>query len=447
MENLENKETTTEETVEQYEVNSEHMQQDNESVEHFEHVEVKSEHEAPETNTLGPETDTNEIVNQTKKKGAGFWGMVILGIVLIVGVAAIAIFNSIDFYGVKDRVVNKTTNTNISTGFNSDGNIEISVDTIQLAMKEYAAEMKLPKNVSEVSQLHLEGTDAIVEYKNETGNVSTTILLDTMVREFYDFTVEEVSAVIQGEKDELYTEYTSGGFLIREMVVPVNKISFLAIRQTALNEDVTEKEFRDTVNEIKDSIVFTKDSANDIYFNLDGFGKLNLNDLYIIKDKAGIAYDSMFGMVYITGVDDYSPRLFITRMENPNLGNSVIKLAKHDKYKNVYYDRMYLRDDDFGYRGFAVMTDAGMYYIKMSETIENPDEFMEEVLVWLGVNETDKFIDPGFEVKYTKDDLISKDLPVADSKNEVNGVTGDNSSTDNNSDSNKNKSESKENKE
>ena len=83
--------------------------------------------------------------------------------------------------------------------------------------------------------------------------------------------------------------------------------------------------------------------------------------------------------------------------------------------------------------GYASYTEDGRLL-----PIENPDEFMEEVLNWLGVSKNDEFIDPGFEVKYTKDDLISKDIPVADAVNEVNGNNSDNNSTDNNSDSNKN---------
>lgn len=172
-------------------------------------------------------------------------------------------------------------------------------------------------------------------------------------------------------------------------------------------ETIDKDEFSEFKRNIVNNYRYSCNNETDISkkVNFDGFGILDFNDLDVFTGKFGIMYSMNNGLISVFDEDKDSTVLFITNMNNRSLQNSPIKLIPIEEYKNVYVDFGWRNKADWGYGSFAVMTNSGMYYFKISEAVDNPEEFAQKIIDWLGVKPDDEYIDTGFEFKLTIDDL------------------------------------------
>ena len=67
-------------------------------------------------------------------------------------------------------------------------------------------------------------------------------------------------------------------------------------------------------------------------------------------------------------------------MYNQQLGNLPENLVKTEYNDKLYKDKGFDDNSSFGYRSFAIENDAGIYYFKIGEWVEDPEGFMNEIV-------------------------------------------------------------------
>ena len=171
------------------------------------------------------------------------------------------------------------------------------------------------------------------------------------------------------------------------------------IHYSLMYENDRENAEKDSVNYIN----FSKNHNHSFILDIDGIGEVELNNLSILHNKIGVAYNNMYNMLNIINTETGSVALFITSMNNRALANTVYTLDRYNDYNNVYIDEYFDDDSNYGFRSFTIMTNSGMYYFKLGEDIENPRDIIDEILNLMGIKPEDEYIDTGAE------DYISMD--------------------------------------
>ena len=154
-----------------------------------------------------------------------------------------------------------------------------------------------------------------------------------------------------------------------------------------------------------DRIRYTKDTEHDIILNFAGIGEKNLRDLDIFKGKPGVMFDAKTGLFHIYDSEVGTTIAYISSLGNAMLNNDPQKLIPIEGKNNVYVDFGWYSIADWGYGGFAIMTEYGMYYFKITENMENPEEVATKIIEWLGIDYNAEVIDTGINFILTTDDM------------------------------------------
>lgn len=201
------------------------------------------------------------------------------------------------------------------------------------------------------------------------------------------------------------------------------------IHYSLMYENDRENAEKDSVNYIN----FSKNHNHSFILDIDGIGEVELNNLSILHNKIGVAYNNMYNMLNIINTETGSVALFITSMNNRALANTVYTLDRYNDYNNVYIDEYFDDDSNYGFRSFTIMTNSGMYYFKLGEDIENPRDIIDEILSLMGIKPEDEYIDTGAEDYISMD---AEELKKITEENMANTEGNTENNTENNTEDN-----------
>ena len=170
--------------------------------------------------------------------------------------------------------------------------------------------------------------------------------------------------------------------LTRYRVKPLYKEGFALGIYQSLNSDKFE------IVDYRDQLKYVKEYNNDKYIDFEGIGRVNMNSIPSFSDDIALAYHDTNNILMVFNPTLGESNLFITSMNNSALGNVYENLVETD-YNNVYKDVGWDDDSSFGYRGFAVVTESGVYYFRIGENLKDPDKVFEEVLEALNIHKDD----------------------------------------------------------
>ena len=207
----------------------------------------------------------------------------------------------------------------------------------------------------------------------------------------------------EDEDGNVTTTTVNGEILyVEEAIISNYAEGFTFVSAYSSDETVAKEKFESIYNEIKANTSYSKKFNGVTNLNIKGFGDKRINEL---NPNYSVLYNAKHGMFFLYDNLNEVSLMYITHVNNGNLANAPEKLIPIEEYKNVYVDFGYRNKSDYGYGSFAVMTDAGMYYFKVAEAVENPDEMVATVLDWLGVKAEDEKIEHGYNMMLTIENL------------------------------------------
>lgn len=237
-----------------------------------------------------------------------------------------------------------------------------------------------------------------VTSEDENGNVTTTTV----------------------EGDTLYVE---------EAIISNYAEGFTFISAYSNDKEIVKDKFESIYNEIIANTSYSKTFNGVTSLSMKGFEDRKITDL---NPNYSILYNAKHGMFFVYDNLNEVSVMYITHVNNVNLANAPEKLIPIEEYNNVYVDFGYRNKSDYGYGSFAVMTESGMYYFKVAEVVENPNEMVATVLDWLGVKAEDAKIEHGYNMILTIDNLrpTMEDEAEAKESKEASSSTADNTVND-----------------
>ena len=358
---------------------------------------------------VNTETKENTGINSSISKNMKIAFTVLCGILVVV--ASYAGFNfASNMCKVPNNLITSDNPESVFSISLVDGKISMVPEKIATKLRTATAEYNVDNNGN-----HVYSVDIFDDYFYET------LFNDTMLKQYECYIGNKVQRLgAYDEKDILNildsedfndeTVRTKGEneYANVQSISSLYKEGYIYKSGYYINSDsADEDDFSKHKNSIVSDLKYNSDNKINIdkKVNFDGFGLLSFNDLDVFTGKYGIMYSLHNGLVSVFDEDKESTVLFITNMNNKSLQNSPMRLIPIDKYKNVYVDFGWRNKADWGYGSFAVMTNSGMYYFKISEAVDNPEEFAQKVIDWLGVKPDDEYIDTGYEFKLTIDNL------------------------------------------
>ena len=369
------------------------------------------------------------------KKGLKIAGLIALALVVVAGTFGILQYNDNRPKIPKDMTVETTPESVVSVSL-KDGVINITPEKSSVRLLRSTLIQNKINTSGDLQTLDMFDNYSYIVYARDEGYSGYEQYISSTVQNLGGFKANDVASALEisDESDIMILEGEDRGQYRYQTLSPLYKEGYLMTGQTTLDDERMAEAEKDVmldklkfVNSIKDNIKFNKavDTKIEKYIDFEGFGKLKLSDLSGLSDRVGMMYSSTYQLFQIFDEEKDATVLFITHMNNGNLSNVPEKLIPVETYKNVYVDFGYRNKADFGYGGFAVMTDNGMYYFKIGECIEKPNEFFAEILNWLGVSENDEFIEHGEKMFLTLDYLrptLEEEEAKAAEKNNTEGT-------------------------
>ena len=286
-----------------------------------------------------------------------------------------------------------------------NGYLDIEVVNIEIMGRTAAINFKPSDKPSTIAGLNIYKDNAYVDFEEEDYKTEKYIGNDpSILAEFDEEKIKEFDWNNTGKPKQI----TFKDRIETEDDVAINQLSVagtLYKEGFSYYRHLVNGEYEAETYDINPEIAYQKTYNPSKILDIEGIGKIDLNDLSYLKDKAAISFNLTYDMLYVFDESNDELNLAITCMGNPSLGNDPLKIVQHPDYNNVYYDVGYLNDADYGYRSFSVMTEAGMYYFKMGEYIENADKYMEEILSLMGISKDDEKIDIGYDLILTLDKM------------------------------------------
>lgn len=360
-----------------------------------------------------------EVIEYTAEK-KGKVNQVLLGMAVILAAVSVGlmVFNFVTWVGEprpsKDDKVETVTNASLTAELTTSG-FDYQPATVATSMSKWLAEVDIDLSSDDVTitQLDVTKSDIVINYLRADGTINDTIVIQSNPIELGSMSADEIAGVIKSGS-QLEKSSTENGIDTCEVAIGIKGLGYIYVAEQIIIDDTTEGfegeqpdiNMAETIaKSIRDTIRFSDGNSSDIYLTLGDFGKLNINELSEIAGASGLLYSTSQNMIDLYNMDSKEVKVFITRMNNQYLGNVPDKLIATE-YPNVYLDCGFRNNADFGYGGFAVMTNVGMIYFKISESVENPEQFKEEIINWLGVSTDDEKIDIPYEITLTMDDLM-----------------------------------------
>ena len=348
---------------------------------------------------------------------------------IVAGIAILAVIGALVIAIILDSRVIRPDASKLRSGIPGslvnvsvdNGVLKVEPERFKVKLGDYTAYFGIDTTGDEMLEVTNEEDTIILSFIRDEKRYDILVTNRAMNRG--SFTADEIMEICSDkESDKPITKTSSNenGLFISESVANIYNLGYVYVSEQVivLNPDEADADSiwkrldsSATAKLLRDTMLFEKKETNDIEVEINGLGNVRFGDIEEIG-KVGFSYSSLYGMLNIIDCNDYSVKLFITNMNNPNLGNSPVKLIQHSKYPNVYYDCEFYRADAYGYKSFAVMTEAGMYYFKMSEHTENETKFMTDILNEIGVSKDDDKIELPFELVLNPGEFVHTDEDI-----------------------------------
>lgn len=388
-----------------------------------------------------------------KKNNIGSIVAIVAGAVMI-GIAAYFITTSaMEIKPPSNKIIKEPSGLVTAATLNA-GSFRYSPEIVSITLGNWIAEFNLElSNDSAIMQCDINGDNALIVYQRgfedaeETGIIQDEILIDNSLTALGSFSESDIQSILDSKDGELNKTSENNGILVSETVKSLYKLGYVYVRESILvpdknlekNDDNTFKviDYENPNNSItiatgiKDAMVFSRikdDTVRKATLNLGSFGNLDLTKLPELGDNPGVLFKTTDSMVDLSNSTEKNVKVFISKMDNKLLGNTGEKLIPTE-YSNVYIDYGWQNAADFGYRSLAVMTNEGMYYFKISESIEDYEEFAKRLIEWLGVKKDDPKIEVPYNITLTMDDM----RPTLEEEESASNKTSDDTSNNANS--------------
>ena len=338
-----------------------------------------------------------------KIKNIKIIGFIILAIAFMVSGFFIAKYLDSRTAAPKDRMIkDQNTQTVIDVGLNEHG-LSVNLKSAFFKLNKTNGYIEFNNNdIEYVDRFEvLDNSTMFTGYtKNLEGQRIEYIGINPM--EFSEISEEEIVELLEHREKELKViekdnEIETDDYTVREYYTA----SSLFGEGYAIDYELTTIENKSSMEENRNftsnRIKFNNSDNTDLILNIDGIGTVNIDKLSILNGHSGASYVSTYGILNIIDTSTIDPVIFISAMDNPNLNNNVFKLDRYKDYNNVYIDEYFDDNSDFGFGGFAIMTEYGMYYFKISEYLDNTSEIMDEILALFNIKADDDMIYTGYE--------------------------------------------------
>lgn len=349
---------------------------------------------------------------------------------IIVGITAVAAgvafgayhyATNIEMYDLKkiDKWTNSSSATQITVGFNENDNLAARITNANIKGKDKSLNI-------DMSKLDIEDGDILTSLDLYNDTFIATYLVDDTFR--YNTYVITNSPVTIGNFDAASVENAfniedsvetlnydeDGGVKTSESIGNLYKQGIGYVYDSGLVEADTEA-YPDIVvpdmtidaeallKKLKEAVKFGDFSTSDIELTIEGIGTANLRDLKFTGETGGIVFNDNNGMAMIYNYESDESVCLVTTTHNLYMLAETDKFIQFMNYNNVYAPSDTQIESSMGHNCIAVMTDAGMYYIKINDNKSLDD--IVEILDWLGVKPEDSKIETPFEITGTWDDL------------------------------------------
>lgn len=356
--------------------------------------------------------------------------------ILIVGIVMLILVGLLGFWIIKGTYplpssakTDNFTPTTAAMRLNEDNIIEFELTHANVKMGNYIGMYSLDLSDAAVQSINVFSAYNYYTYYRNNGSVMYEIYIGEKPDVNASLGIWKYSDIMgylnsrsnepMINEDEHDSEDGSMHYVSQQAIQRVYDKGFVFVSETYIDGKAQENGFDGTLNSgeyaknIANSMLFTKASPN-VQLTIDGIGTYNVNELRILNSNCGILYSALQNIVYLWNQDKEETAVFISGIDNVNLNNLHENLIRYNDYNNVYIDRGFRNNTQWGVGTFAIQTMNGTYSFKINESILNHQEVMGEILRWLQIKPEDTKMEIPFNIVYTMDDLMEANTEPVD---------------------------------